>query len=143
MKKKDFLIVLAITAVIILAVIIVRNRANPTSNSFYNTSNTPTTNGENETSTPTQTVAVTAQNKKFSPSDFSMDHLDSVLLTITAVDADYTFNVVDYPRMDTKIAKGTTQTVRIDRLGVGSYTYSCGTGCSGKITVTQKLDTED
>lgn len=90
-----------------------------------------------------KTIAVSAQNGKFTPDTFSTDVLDTLILNVNAVDQDYNFQVPDYPRLDTQIPKGQTTTVKIQYLGEGEYTFTCGPNCAGQLSVVQQSDTED
>jgi hypothetical protein len=90
----------------------------------------------------TDKVTVNANNGQFEPKDFTIDLFDKLILNVTAVDRDYTFKIAGYPRLDTVIAKGQTALVEVKSLGVDKYNYTCGTGCSGTITVNQRVDAE-
>ncbi len=95
---------------------------------------------------PTQvanTVNVTADKGHFSPSTFTTELLDKLILNVTAVDRDYTFTIAGYPRLTTPLPKGKTTQVVITQLGIDTYTYSCNPGCTGTLTVTQKTDQEE
>jgi hypothetical protein len=136
--KKEFVIVLVIAGILLSAFIIITSKKQAPTNipeTQESSNGTDTTNAN--------TIPVVASNNSFSPSNFSSIHLDTLILSVKAVDHDYTFSVADYPRLRTVISKGSTKEITISGLGVGEYEYSCGAGCSGKISITQKTDTED
>lgn len=87
-----------------------------------------------------KTIAVSAQNGKFTPDSFTIELFDTLNLNVTAADQDYYFQVADYPRLDAQLPKGKTTTIKIDSLGVGEYPFTCGPDCTGLITVEQAED---
>jgi len=90
-----------------------------------------------------KTVNVVAMDGKFEPSDLVTELFGDVDLVVTAKDRDYEFKIKGYPRLDTTIKKGETQTINLYSLGVGEYSYTCGTGCSGNITINQQPDDDE
>lgn len=94
---------------------------------------------------PTQTeltLDVTANNGKFTPNQFTVSQLVTLNIRVNSIDADYTFKVKGYPRLDSTFKKGVVSTHSIENLGVGEYPYTCGNGCSGTIIVEQAGDDE-
>lgn len=87
-----------------------------------------------------KTVDVTAQNNAFSPDTFTLGQSEALQLRVTAVDREYQFKIQGYDRLSTTFAKGSTRSHLIDKLGVGEYTYTCGSGCKGTITVESEED---
>jgi hypothetical protein len=85
-------------------------------------------------------ISVTADKNQLNPKDFSVEQTKALNLRVTAIDHDYQFKVNGYDRIDMTLQKGETTNVLIEALGVGEYTYSCGTGCSGTITVIHEDD---
>ncbi|MBI3443636.1 cupredoxin domain-containing protein [Candidatus Woesebacteria bacterium] len=88
------------------------------------------------------TVEVVAKDNKFEPNEFKIGLQNTLNLNVNAIDRDYTFRVEGYKRLDANFPKGKTTTIKIEFLGVGEYPFSCGTGCSGKITIEPSTDTE-
>jgi hypothetical protein len=138
MKMKEFAVLFVIILLIVGSLVVFKmKRGNQTA---------PLPIQESAQLSPTNvsdTTAVNASNNSFSPANFSAVHLDTLVLSVTAVDHDYSFAIPDYPRLDTVIPKGTTKQIVIGGLGVGEYTYTCGTGCTGKLSIVQSSDTEE
>jgi hypothetical protein len=88
-------------------------------------------------------IPVVAENGKFEPSSFTVAQSQKLVLSVTAMDDDYLFEVKGYPRLSTPIEEGETVNVVIEALGVGQYDYTCGKGCSGQIIVETSSDDED
>lgn len=87
-------------------------------------------------------INVTADKGKFTPSEFQMKHFDTITLNVTAKDRAYVFKHEEWG-IDASIPKVSTTQVEVTALGVGTFTYNCGEGCSGTINVAGKSDEED
>lgn len=140
MKNRFLLPILVVILVITLFVagfyLLLKSRIN-----IANT--TPKTTEEGVADEQTVNVNVTANNGKFEPNSFKSDLFGTLNLNVNAVDSDYQFKVEDYPRLDANLAKGKTTTIKIQYLGLGDYTFTCGEGCSGTITIESIQDIED
>lgn len=110
---------------------------------IYMKGNGKTVSQEIETSESEKTLEVTAFGTTFTPATFRTQLAETLHVNITAKDHDYTFKVKGYPRLDATLPKGKTTPVTISLLGVGEYEYSCGSTCSGKIIVEQRVDNEE
>jgi hypothetical protein len=86
-------------------------------------------------------ISVTAKNGVFTPNKFELGVLDPVSLAIEAVDKDYSFVVKD-GGFNYTIKKGSVSEIAIGGLGSGAHTFTCGSGCSGTITLVSKNDNE-
>ena len=84
-------------------------------------------------------ITVVAANGLFTPSSIEVKHLENAMLSIFASDRDYLFRIKE-GGIDFTITRGTTVLVDIGGLGVGNYTFDCGSGCNGTVTVVGKAD---
>lgn len=89
----------------------------------------------------TNITAITANNGAFNPSFIQVKHLEDAVLSIIASDRDYIFRIPE-GGINAAITKGKTTSVSIGGLGVGTYTFDCGSGCKGTLTVIGKADTD-
>lgn len=104
------------------------------------TENTTTSESQLPAKAPQElNTAITANNGEFTPNIINFQSHDNVVLQVTAQDRDYTFNLEEIGLTQT-IARGSTTEVSLVGLGVGSHTFTCGTGCSGTITVAVEAD---
>jgi hypothetical protein len=107
------------------------------------TSNENTTNQNSGTDIEPSnitTIEVIANNGTLTPNEFAVPQSMNLRLQVQAVDKDYSFKVNGYPRLDFTMKKGDSTSLLIDALGVGEYTYTCGTNCKGTITVEPEAD---
>jgi len=79
-------------------------------------------------------IDVVAEKGKFTPNIFEMRHIDQIAISVFAKDKDYPFVVKD-SGISYIFKKGTGTEIPISTLGVGSHTFTCGTGCSGVIRI--------
>lgn len=137
LMKSNSLIYLAIAAIILVAGVFYLRQTGPS---------TPTPDAvvpnqeEIPTSHPQKTVDVVAQNGSFSPNVFTVGQNEDLNLNVTAIDKDYKFSIKGYSRLDTTFIKGSTRSQVLDKLGVGTYTYTCGSGCKGTVTIELEED---
>jgi hypothetical protein len=75
-------------------------------------------------------VVVSASGGMLQPQNFQVVHNSKLVLSITAMDREYSF-VLPALAIDANIPQGQTVEVPVEGSELGSHQYSCGEGCTG------------